>query len=623
MVDAPGPSAGLVAVLTDDAPDWDDDRDWDDGDAPAAVDPSGPRRWLQIGLIALPLVVIAVMGWQQRWASDDSYINFRVIENIVAGNGPVFNAGERVEAGTSPLWIVVLTVLRIPGVFDLAWIAVVVGLLLTVAAVAVGMYAASIRSRASGEAGLLVPVGMIVFVSVPVVWEFATSGLETGLGFFWLSICFLGLCLRQRDLEVGVQRSPADPWWLPVAIGLGPLVRPDFALVTVVFGVALLALSERSLRGWARCALLAAAAPVAYEVFRIGFYGILVPNTALAKEAGRSLWDRGFEYLGDFTDPYLVWLPLAALAVLGVLVLRPWRTSRSGLIVFLTPVVAGLAHVLYIVKVGGDFMHGRFVLPGLFLLCLPFGVVAIATAAESWPSERRYELGKLLACGAVGIWAVACAATMRVDYAEIDENGIANERGYYTAKAGHPNPITLDDYAAFEWVELGREAAERAEAGEDVLIVNSFWGNFEQERPEGSGVALAFSNVGLVAVASGPEVLVIDGFGLGDPIGSRERLTHSGGRTGHEKMLQIPWALARYAAYENTPHDVRVAQEALTCGALAEVMEATSGDLSFGQVLDNFRNVRQNTSLRFDPNPFVAYEEQCGKPPPEEDGADS
>ena len=33
---------------------------------------------------------------------DDGFINLRVVSQIKAGNGPVFNAGERVEAATSP-----------------------------------------------------------------------------------------------------------------------------------------------------------------------------------------------------------------------------------------------------------------------------------------------------------------------------------------------------------------------------------------------------------------------------------------------------------------------------------------------------------------------------------------
>jgi len=43
-------------------------------------------------------------GWRQRWIADDGLIEARVVRQILAGHGPVFNPGERVEANTSALW---------------------------------------------------------------------------------------------------------------------------------------------------------------------------------------------------------------------------------------------------------------------------------------------------------------------------------------------------------------------------------------------------------------------------------------------------------------------------------------------------------------------------------------
>jgi len=53
-----------------------------------------------------------VLGWTNRWTADDAFFNFRVVDNILDGNGPVFNAGERVEIYTSALWLAVLTVVH-------------------------------------------------------------------------------------------------------------------------------------------------------------------------------------------------------------------------------------------------------------------------------------------------------------------------------------------------------------------------------------------------------------------------------------------------------------------------------------------------------------------------------
>ena len=42
--------------------------------------------------------------WQRRWIADDGLIVLRTVRNLLAGNGPVFNAGERVESNTSAAW---------------------------------------------------------------------------------------------------------------------------------------------------------------------------------------------------------------------------------------------------------------------------------------------------------------------------------------------------------------------------------------------------------------------------------------------------------------------------------------------------------------------------------------
>ena len=54
------------------------------------------------------VIVIGVFsfwgGFARRWISDDGLIVLRTVRNLEEGNGPVFNAGERVESNTSTLW---------------------------------------------------------------------------------------------------------------------------------------------------------------------------------------------------------------------------------------------------------------------------------------------------------------------------------------------------------------------------------------------------------------------------------------------------------------------------------------------------------------------------------------
>ena len=88
-------------------------------------------RWAtRVALPFAPAALYGLLGWTHRWTADDAFINFRVVDQLLHGNGPVFNAGERVEAYTSPLWLGILSIpSAIAGVRHVPWIALSVGLI--------------------------------------------------------------------------------------------------------------------------------------------------------------------------------------------------------------------------------------------------------------------------------------------------------------------------------------------------------------------------------------------------------------------------------------------------------------------------------------------------------------
>ena len=157
--------------------------------------------WL---LLLVPVVVLVVLGWTHRWVEEDAFLNFRVVDQIRAGHGPVFNAGERVEVATSPLWLWMLVVARtvLPFV-KLEYSSIVMGLALT----GLGLWWAQ---RGAGDlwrrdrSETLVPLGAMVIAALPFSWEWATSGLENGLSTGWLGALVLVLA------RCGARRACAD-----------------------------------------------------------------------------------------------------------------------------------------------------------------------------------------------------------------------------------------------------------------------------------------------------------------------------------------------------------------------------------------------------------------------------
>src|SRR5262245_44626180 len=81
--------------------------------------------------VALPAIVIAAflwLGWSYRFTTDDAFINYRVVKQLQAGHGPVFNIGERVEVATSTAWLAVLGAADVVSPLRLEWTALVVEL---------------------------------------------------------------------------------------------------------------------------------------------------------------------------------------------------------------------------------------------------------------------------------------------------------------------------------------------------------------------------------------------------------------------------------------------------------------------------------------------------------------
>ena len=56
--------------------------------------------------------VMVTGAYAYRWVADDAMIDFRIVENLLHGHGPVYNVGERVEVYSNPLWVVLLALVR-------------------------------------------------------------------------------------------------------------------------------------------------------------------------------------------------------------------------------------------------------------------------------------------------------------------------------------------------------------------------------------------------------------------------------------------------------------------------------------------------------------------------------
>ena len=608
-----------------------------------------------LALAFVPVALLLVVGWELRWVNEDGFIYFRVVDHLLAGDGPVFNAGERIEAYTSPAWLALLAVAG--GLLPFAgleWISVVLGVALSGAGLGAACAGALRLDRALAPDArrLLLPLGALVIAATPAFWGFVTSGLETSLVFAWLGVSFFALTrlvgagegvaaaeepARADGSETSV-RSGATPPRLALAVllGLGPLVRPDLAPFSACFVLALLFVC-RAVRPRAAVGLIAAALalPVAHQLFRMGYFAALVPSTALAKEAGLAFWTRGLGYLGDLVLTYALPLPLAVLGWLGWRRAAPaWREGRGRAVaVAAAPVLGALLHVVYVVRLGGDYMHGRMLLPSLFAVLMPVAVVAL---------PRRRALAAALTA-AIVLWAGVAALALRAPSQFGPEAGrwqVLDQRAKQRDTPTHPYPVTLADHDALPLSQpsVGYRARALAEPGRTILSLDApvagrrtADGVVPVQRPlpldlradpaVSAPVVIFTGSIGRLGYAAGPEVRIADRLGLADPLAARLRLApERTARAGHEKLLPDAWFLARFAdpaavrASRRFGADPRIpaARAALGCGELARLLEAVNGPLTPARFVENLAAAIDLHSLRVPGDPLAARRELCG-----------
>lgn len=554
-----------------------------------------PKAWWWNGFTrAWPAAVVLMLGYTHRWMSDDGLIYTRTVRQILAGHGPVLNPGERAEASTSALWQWVLALVAFVTRQDPALVAVLLGLALTVG----GFWlAADAACRLHGPGRTMLPAGAMVMAVLPPVWDFATSGLETGLTTCWLAVSWRALVMARRTSR----RSEATT--AVFLAGLGPLVRPDLAVFSVALLAALWWLARPSRRDVLRLAAIAIALPIGYEVFRMGYYGELVPLPALSKSAATGHWARGVAYLSDFTQTYGLWVALVLAAVIADQALRTRRgkLARPEVVAAAAPVVAGAVSGLYVVWIGGDFMHARMLLPPLFMILLP--VMAV-------PATRRVAVPIAL----LTAWSLICGLALRVPYTSISATGISNERLFYVAQAAVPNPDSQAEHEAGDPETKTVDAALKT--GDRILLLPD--GVAVPLRPGlPASFALDWPALGINGVITPLDGDAVDPMGLGYPLAAHLEVTETG-RAGHDRWIPDVWVVADYGdpaaptPQGIDPGQVAAARAALKCGALAQLQESARAPMTVGRFLENMWDSVGNATASFPADPVAAKAEFCG-----------
>ncbi|MBY0441468.1 MAG: hypothetical protein K2Q25_04930 [Mycobacteriaceae bacterium] len=602
--------------------------------------------WVDVAVVA---VLFGWGSWQRRWIADDGLIVLRTVRNLLAGNGPVFNEGERVEANTSTVWTFLLYVASwLGGPMRLEYVALACALTLSVLGVVLLMLgSARLYDRVlPGRRGLLLPAGALVYIAVPPARDFATSGLENGLVLAYLGLLWwMMVCWSQGQRSRWDSRMVTGA--LAVIAGLSVLIRPELALIG---GLALIMMLIGA-SGWRRRVFIVVVGgllPVLYEVFRMGYYGLLVPGTALAKDATGDKWSQGLIYLTNFNRPYALWVPAVLLLVLGLVLVVSTRGQRwlwirpagasdygqfshvvrspRGVVIFF--VGSGLLQALYWIRQGGDFMHGRVLLTSLFCLLAPVAVIPlIIPEGTKYARENGYwvtaAVGVLwLAVGGWSVWA-ALSPGLGAEATRVTYSGIVDERRFYAQATGNAHPLTAADYLDYPRMRAILVALNNTPDGALLLPSGNYiqWdlvppihavSSSPKDLLDGNSTekvnhTVFFTNLGMVGMNVGLDVKVIDQIGLANPLAAHtERLKQ--GRIGHDKNLFPDWVVADgpwVKWYPGIPgyldaQWVAQAEAALQCPATQAMLNSVRAPMTFHRFVSNVLHAYQFTQYRID-----------------------
>ena len=120
--------------------------------------------------------------------------------------------------------------------------------------------------------GWAIPLGLFVLAAIPVVWDFATSGLEVGIAWLWLAVCWLLLVRAAKSPETTRRaRAIGSRRW---SSGSGRSCGPTSVSCRCASSRGGSCSSRGGVGRVIADVAVAFAIPIAYQVFRMGYFAV-------------------------------------------------------------------------------------------------------------------------------------------------------------------------------------------------------------------------------------------------------------------------------------------------------------------------------------------------------------
>ncbi len=460
---------------------------------------------------------IAIYAFITRiWVAEDAYISFRYILSLTAGHGLVFNLGERVEGFTHPYWLFLVSCLHFLGIHFHKG-SILLGFFFSLSGFVILFY----DKIKKGNVIYLLPA---LLVSHEGFRDFSTSGLEFSFTFFLLSLLLKNTYGKELD----------SPFFIGTIASILYHTRPEMGLLLPFYF--LWRVYEKKGLDWKWIVQFSVAVFLfagIYHIFRFAYFGDIFPNTFYAKSGGKSRYYDGLKYLYHFIF-YSKFVLISSIFVILLVVkdiyfnkntesLKNEKVESIQKILPIRELILTIFIAHYIIRVGGDFMGFRLLLPYfvIFIFCL-----------DSFFNEyfKLYFSKKfVLVLNSILILVSIGLILEKSNYPLVDKTGIVNERKAYT-KGYYNNLNEIFNGIQYGWYYKGLEFKKLQECLglSNFIITNSI----TEAKCNETGFGL-----GYFAVGAGANVSLIDELGLTDRDVAKSGKKSVHERVGHERSI--------------------------------------------------------------------------------------
>lgn len=162
--------------------------------------PSHPKKFapnygLLIAIFLFLIYLVTII--KTAWLSDDAYISFRVVDNLVNGYGLRWNIAERVQVFTNPLWTLLISGFYFfthEIYFTVTFVSIVISLF------AVGLVVFNRRITTSVSGATLI---LLIFIFSKAFTDYSTPGLENPM----IYLCLAGFMAVLFSNELNLKKS--------------------------------------------------------------------------------------------------------------------------------------------------------------------------------------------------------------------------------------------------------------------------------------------------------------------------------------------------------------------------------------------------------------------------------